>query len=564
MPRVSLVCLLAAGCVGATTTPDAGPPRMPAGPPAWLDVAGPRLGDLPPQSAVKLGYFQTSDACAQCHTAADGSPALRDAQGRDVSPVALYRASMMSLAARDPYYLASFSHELAARPGAGDAIEATCTRCHCPAADVQLRTTSEHVTFAALTGDAAPVSHLARDGVGCVLCHQIVANGLGTPSSFGGQLSVSGTLIYGRYSDPVVAPMQFYVSYTPTLGAHIAKSELCGSCHTVITRALDASGAPVGPPFYEQAAFLEWQNSTVASTTTCQDCHVPTLDEDGVAIRTPVARPPNASVGVREPVGRHLFVGANRWVLGLLADNVTWSGSATPAAEIAAQATRSEASLAEAARLTIARAVRDGGDLVVDVTVENRTGHKLPTGYPSRRLFVHLTVRDAGGAVRFESGATDAWGRLVDDRGNLVDVPGELHPHRDRVTASDQVQIYESVAGDAAGAPAAHLLDATQYLKDDRLLPPGWTASGPNAAITAPVGTDGDANFGSEDTVTYRVAAPAGALTVEVELMYQSVRPTDVEALAAQATDATRRLFDMVAARPPLPVAVARAEAQVP
>jgi hypothetical protein len=405
---------------------------------------------------------------------------------------------------------------------------------------------------------------LARAGVGCTLCHEITASGLGTSASFGGQFSVSGTTIYGRYEDPLVTPMQFYVSYTPAYGAHMQKSELCATCHTVITRALDAAGNAVGPPFYEQAAFLEWQNSSYAAKQACQDCHVPTSDDDNAAITTAIARPPNATVPPRTPFGRHLFSGANGYVLRLIADNVAWSGSATPAAELAAQAARADAMLAGAARISIVRATREGDALVVDVKVENRAGHKFPTGYPSRRAFVHLAVKRADGSTLFESGAVDGYGRLVDGRGNLVDVLGELHPHRDLVTRDDEVQIYESVPGDASGAPARSVVDATTYLKDNRLLPDGWARTGPNAKLTAPVGTDGDASFGSQDIVTYRVPAAPEPLAVDVELLYQTMRPTDLDALAARSTDASRRFFDMAAARAPLPVAVARAQVVVP
>jgi hypothetical protein len=212
----------------------------------------------------------------------------------------------------------------------------------------------------------------------------------------------------------------------------------------------------------------------------------------------------------------------------------------------------------------IVSAVRQGPALVVDVQVDNKTGHKLPTGYPSRRAFLHLTVKDGAGAVVFESGATDEYGRLVDGRGGLIDAPGVLHPHRDQITADDQVQIYEAVPGDGAGQIATSVVEAQRYLKDDRLLPIGYQRSGPSAALTASVGVDQDANFGSSDHVTYRVPVGTGALSVAVELAYQSVRPTDLEALASQPTPAGRRLFDMVTARAPRPVSIASTRADVP
>jgi hypothetical protein len=46
--------------------------------------------------------------------------------------------------------------------------------------------------------------------------------------------------------------------------------------------------------------------------------------------------------------------------------------------------------------------------------------------------------------------------------------------------------------------------------------------------------------------------------------LYQTLRPTDLDALATRPTDATRRFFDMVAARAPTPIRVARAQVVLP
>src|SRR3954452_16094964 len=61
-------------------------PAGPAGPPLLLGVQGERLAPLPPAGVARSDVFTTSDACAQCHLSGTGT-ALRDASGKDVSPV---------------------------------------------------------------------------------------------------------------------------------------------------------------------------------------------------------------------------------------------------------------------------------------------------------------------------------------------------------------------------------------------------------------------------------------------------------------------------------------------
>ena len=74
----------------------------------------------------------------------------------------------------------------------------------------------------------------------------------------------------------------------------------------------------------------------------------------------------------------------------------------------------------ETAELAVSRFEVSGNELLVDVLLTNRTGHKLPTAYPSRRMWLHLTVRDAANQVVFESGAPDANGHISTDAGRLV------------------------------------------------------------------------------------------------------------------------------------------------
>ncbi len=83
---------------------------------------------------------------------------------------------------------------------------------------------------------------------------------------------------------------------------------------------------------------------------------------------------------------------------------------------------------------------------MADVHVRNLTGHKLPTGYPSRRAWLHVTVRDRGGRIVFESGAVAQNGAIA---GNDNDADAlAFEPHHSEIRTADQVQIYESVMSD--------------------------------------------------------------------------------------------------------------------
>ena len=80
-----------------------------------------------------------------------------------------------------------------------------------------------------------------------------------------------------------------------------------------------------------------------------------------------------------------------------------------------------------------------------------------------------VTRRDA----RYSSRAL--WTATGAIAGNDSDAdPLTFEPHYEEITRADQVQIYEPILGDRVGAPTTGLLTATQYLKDNRLLPRGF------------------------------------------------------------------------------------------
>ncbi|MFP4599606.1 MAG: hypothetical protein ACLFVJ_15205 [Persicimonas sp.] len=183
----------------------------------------------------------------------------------------------------------------------------------------------------------------------------------------------------------------------------------------------------------------------------------------------------------------------------------------------------------DTARVSIASAQKTADGLRIGVDIVNLTGHKFPTGFPSRRAWLHVTVRDADGGVVFESGRWNDRGQLVDSSDAVLaieQVDGPVEPHRDTVNASEQVQIYEPIMAGTDGQAVFRFLRAETYAKDNRLLPKGWSSAHAQASDTAPAGVDGDENFrGGADRVVYEVVLDEldGEFTVDAELVYQAL-----------------------------------------
>jgi hypothetical protein len=221
-----------------------------------------------------------------------------------------------------------------------------------------------------------------------------------------------------------------------------------------------------------------------------------------------------------------------------------------PAAAFERMAAATRAQLAHRTGSIAIRALRrEGRTIAFDVRVENHTGHKLPSGYPSRRAWIAVEILRGRDRV-FASGVPDASGRLP----NVAD---ELAlPHVDLVRAAGDVPVYEMIASDESGARTTSLLSMTRMEKDTRLLPRGWRADGPHADETKPVGLGGDDDFAAGgDTVSYAIELPSdaeGRLTVIARFLYQPIPPAWVDALRGSRTSEARefvRMFDALEKR---------------
>jgi hypothetical protein len=241
-----------------------------------------------------------------------------------------------------------------------------------------------------------------------------------------------------------------------------------------------------------------------------------------------VAEPARVSSVLGEPregFNRHTFIGGNFFMLRMLNRYRDELGVWALPLELDGSARATLAQLqSETAGVSIVTATMTGGMLNVDVAVRNDTGHKLPTGYPSRRAWLHVTVKDAVGRSLFESGAAKPNG-AIEGNDNDED-PTKFEPHRDQIRSSNEVQVYESVMVDRAGALTTGLLFGTSFVKDNRLLPRGFDKTTAEADIAVRGSALADDNFGGDgDRVRYSIDAggATGPFTVDVELRYQPI-----------------------------------------
>src|SRR5215204_121421 len=212
--------------------------------------------------------------------------------------------------------------------------------------------------------------------------------------------------------------------------------------------------------------------------------------------------------------------------------------------------------------------------LTADVLVTNKTGHRFPSGVGFRRGFLEVRVWDVYGGQEktiWCSGCTDELGVITDGAGGKP-LPSELfdkyrpgqkpersdypaqcgnvvqqqyQPHfwgaQFPIKRQNQAQIYEEIDLNADCDVTSSFIRRDFVVKDNRLLPFGWTANGPlqdgrpvipkeflepthaEGVWKDPRYTDGSGT----NLVRYEVALPPGVvesnLKVSVTLYYQSI-----------------------------------------
>ena len=257
---------------------------------------------------------------------------------------------------------------------------------------------------------------------------------------------------------------------------------------------------------------------------------------DSTAISSVLGQP-------RAGVSRHVFRGGNFFMLRMLNKHRDELGVVALPQEMEAAAARTIDNLrTRTARVAIADPGLSGGELSFDVHVTNLAGHKLPTAYPSRRAWLHVTVRASDGSVVFESGGFRPDGSIV---GNDNDAAGgSFEPHHDVISDENDVQIYEAVLAGPDGAVTTGLLTGVRYLKDNRILPRGFDASSAPDDIAPKGAAAADADFaGGSDRVRFEldVDGTDGPYRVQVALWYQPIGYRWAANLGDYDSDETRR-----------------------
>jgi hypothetical protein len=477
---------------------------------------------------------------------------------------------------------------------------------------------------------------LARDGVSCTTCHRMVLGkadsakvkdapqnrcvaqrqdffnraSTGSAKSFTGSFMVGAPdQVIGPFAEPKPLPMQHALGITPVLNKAIESSEVCGSCHTVHLPVL-RNGVTIGHA-YEQTTYPEWAFSAYrtgetpdgplpagagANPRSCQDCHMRETDSRGAPFRSKIASIlehsnfPQVEYGlpaadidlpVRSGFARHTLVGLNAFltamakqfsqVLGIATEDASIGPRGVPALDVTQAAIFEQAAHDTAAIGVAGLGVRDS-TLNASVTVNNKSGHKLPSGVGFRRAFVDFRVLDGAGQMLWESGRTNSAGVISDQNGQPIAgelwwppdcsarlTPGNSHqPHYQVITRQDQAQIYQElttappndatpaqcgVEASPRGELTTSFVSICGRLKDNRLLPDGFLPLPQRIAIakalgaaeylakeTSPVGVGDDADYVTGGGDTLRFAIPLADIkgepaAVEATLYYQATPP---------------------------------------
>jgi hypothetical protein len=335
------------------------------------------------------------------------------------------------------------------------------------------------------------------------------------------------------------------------------QSKLCSACHTLITQTVDTFGVSTGGYFIEQATYHEYTNSNYpGNNIKCQTCHMPQVT-DAIIIA-------NGFTGLtpRTPFNQHVFAGANSFMSSLIKSNKMALGINVPDKHFDSTITASKAMLQSKSinfKLTLESITSDSA--FFKVKIENKAGHKFPSGYPTRRAVVQFVVTDANNDTVFKSGIFNNQYRVIGEN-------PDHEPHHNTINQSNVSQIYELVPGDVNGNFTSILERAAILLKDNRIPPAGFTSASPiYDTVKSTTDAESDPDFNKVSTVegsgidyvhfAVPLAGAVGNISVKTKVYYQSVPPKWVDNLFTFTTPEVNTFKTMFQAADQSPVLVA-------
>ncbi|MCX8036130.1 MAG: hypothetical protein N3D11_03555 [Candidatus Sumerlaeia bacterium] len=472
-------------------------------------------GTQPKEGGIEFGKV---DQCVICHGGTKNGEA---------DPVFSWQGGMMAQAMRDPIYRATLAVANQDIAGIGE----FCNRCHAPRAWLEGRSTPV---------DGSAMTREDLHGVSCDVCHHLV-DPLGgeakklaksIPPGYGNAMMVADpqNVVRGPYGDGVAA-----MPHRTVKSPYHASSELCGVCHNV-SNPLHATDVARQPPHAfgtVERTYSEWLLSDYAkrgADGTCQSCHYKKVEGGGYASVFYDRK--------RDHYVWHGPLGGSTWVREAIWH--LWNGADLNKAALDSATRRTRELLKTAASLDLAFPAAG----TVRLRITNKTGHKLPTGYPEgRRMWINLRFLDASGKVLKEIGQ---YGETSDTlAGQAVRAPTLLDPAATRV--------YEFSPGLSEAAakkfnkkpgPSFHFVLNDIVVKDNRIPPEGFTNAAFAEHLCQPVGA-AYADGQNWDEVEFDM--PAGTSSVAARLLYQSMSWEYLKFLVEEnrTDDWSRRLYEV-------------------
>lgn len=244
-----------------------------------------------------------------------------------------------------------------------------------------------HAPTTRLTKDWQMKDAVTREGVTCDFCHSVRAVNLNASYSKGRLEVVPGKTKWGPLKEGESPFHQ--TSYSEAFG----KSEFCGACH-------DFSNER-GVPILE--TYSEWSKSPQAKEgATCQTCHMPKIASLVVPLKVKPTK--ETYIHSHEAAGGH-----------------------------------SVDQIKKAVTVTMGEAKRFGGKVQAAVGLENvGSGHKVPTGLPTRKLVLRLQARSGGMLVYSEERVFQKV--LLNEKNEAITKDADLFLHAVRVKEDNRLE----------------------------------------------------------------------------------------------------------------------------